>query len=386
MPSSNRCPTGSFAAGRTLYGAPGLEQLPLPERESHVRPEVLVRRADEDVDVPRRDVDRPVRRVVDGIRPRERSDGVRELDDARNVGRRTDRVRGDRKRHDPRSVGELRCDVVIVEREVVGHARDVNHEPEIMRQLEPRGHVRIVVERGHDDLVARRQRPRESAAEQEVERGHALPERGLSGRAAEERRGLLVRQLHELGRPPARLVRRADVRVVLAQVARDRVDDLVGALCSSRPVEERESAVERGEARAYGGDVERGRAHRTSCPLTIQRWRGLAVSEFETKQPCSALATRSCRAAGSGAGAMSTSSVVSMATNAWSPSSRFVTVPCALPAPVDVEAAAPRRVVHAGERAAHEPGEHEVLRPTTRPLAAGRSRQARCARHPPDRP
>ena len=52
-----------------------------------------------------------------------------------------------------------------------------------------------------------------------------------------------------------------------------------------------------------------------------------------------------------------------MATNAWSPSSRFVTVPCALPAPVDVEPGAARRVVHAGERAAHEPGEHEVLRP-----------------------
>ena len=161
--------------------------------------------------------------------------------------------------------------VVVVEREVVGQARDVNHEPEIMRELEPGRDVRVVVERGDDDLVARPQRPREGAAQQEVERGHALPERGLSGRAAEERRGLLVRQLDELGRPPARLVRRADVRVVLAQVARDRVDDLVGALRSSRAVEERESAVERGETRADGGDVERRGAHRTSWPLTIQR-------------------------------------------------------------------------------------------------------------------
>ena len=65
------------------------------------------------------------------------------------------------------------------------------------------------------------------------------------GRAAEERRGLLVRDVDELHRSDARLVGRADVGVVLAQVARDRVDDLVGALCASRPVEEREPAIER---------------------------------------------------------------------------------------------------------------------------------------------
>ncbi len=58
-------------------------------------------------------------------------------------------------------------------------------------------------------------------------------------------RGTLVRHVHELGRSDARLVRGADVGVVLAQVARDRVDDLVGALCASRPVEEREPAIER---------------------------------------------------------------------------------------------------------------------------------------------
>ena len=158
----------------------------------------------------------------------------------------------------------------------------------------------------------RAERPRQ----QEVQRGHALAEGGLARRAAEECAGRSCASVDELGRSDARLVGGADVGVVLAQVARDRVDDLVGALCASRPVEEREPAIERGETRADGCDVQCRGAHRTSWPLTIQRCRGLAVREFETKHPCSALATSSWRSAGSGAGAMSTSSVVSIATNA----------------------------------------------------------------------
>ena len=349
--------------GPHLVGAPGLEQLALPEREPHVRPEVLVRRADEDVDVPGGDVDRPVRRVVDGVGPRERADGVRELDDPTNVGRRADRVRGDRKCDDARSVGELRREVVVVEREVVGHARDVNDEPEIVRQLEPRRDVRVVVERGHDDLVALAQRPREGAAQQEVERGHALPERGLSGRAAEERRGLLVRELDELGRPPARLVRRADVRVVLAQVARDRVDDLVGALRSTRPVEERESAVERGEARAYGGDVERGRAHRDLLAVddpAMTRPRRQRVRDEAAVLGLGDEILQSCGLGRRGDvdlerrldGDERVQPVLALRHRAVRASDAL-----------RVEPGATRRVVHARERAAHESGEHEVLRP-----------------------
>jgi hypothetical protein len=56
-----------------LVRPPRLEQLALAERQAHVRPEVLVRRADEHVDVPGGHVDRPVRRVVDRIGPGERA-------------------------------------------------------------------------------------------------------------------------------------------------------------------------------------------------------------------------------------------------------------------------------------------------------------------------
>ena len=59
-------------------------------------------------------------------------------------------------------------------------------------------------------------------------------------------------------RAPRRLVRRADVGVVVAQVAGDRVDHLVGALGAAGAVEEGEPPLQRGEARTDGGDVEQG--------------------------------------------------------------------------------------------------------------------------------
>ena len=106
-----------------LVRAPRLEQLPLPEREPHVRAEELVRRADQHVDVPGRDVDRPVRRVVDGVGPGERAGGVRELDDARTsgavptefaaTGKATTRVRSE----------SCRLEIVVVELEIVVQRR-----------------------------------------------------------------------------------------------------------------------------------------------------------------------------------------------------------------------------------------------------------------------
>jgi len=122
-----------------------------------------------------------------------------------------------------------------------------------------------------DDLVTRAEGARECAREQEVERGHALAERDLVGVAGQEPACGGAGALDQLHRADARPVRRADVRVVLAEVARDRVDHLVRALRPARPVEERELAVERGETGADGVDVEQRGAHAISSPLTVQR-------------------------------------------------------------------------------------------------------------------
>ena len=311
------------------------------------------------------DVDRPVRPVVHRVGPRESTGAVGELDDAAHVRRRADRVRGDRERDDARPLGELGLEVGVVDLELAREAGHADDDPEVVGQLEPRRDVPVVVERRDDDLVALAQRPPERAGEEEVHGGHALAERGLSRRAAEEGGRALVGALDEPVRPAARLVRRADVGVVLAQVGRDGVDDLVRALRPARPVEEREAPVERGEARAHGRDVEQGGAHElTSWPLTIQRCRGRAVSELETKQPCSALRDELLHCSGSGyrceldrelrldvdegvepvVGALGHGSV------------------CAA-RPRDVEPGAMCGVAHARERAAEEAGEHEVLCP-----------------------
>ena len=163
----------------------------LPEGEPHVRPEELVRRADEDVDVPRLDVDAAVRPVVDGVGPGERADGMRELDDPPHVRRGADGVRRQRERDDARALRELALEIVVVEREVVVDVDEADDDAEVVLQLEPRRDVGVVVEPRHEHLFALAQRARERAREEEVERGHARPEGDLLVAAAEEvdRRG-----------------------------------------------------------------------------------------------------------------------------------------------------------------------------------------------------
>ncbi len=82
--------------------------------------------------------------------------------------------------------------------------------------------------------------------------------------------GLLVGEVDERRRAARRLVRRSDVRVVVPQVAGDRVDHLIGALGAAGAVEEGEPALQGGEAGANGGDVEQRGTHDRSSPLTVQ--------------------------------------------------------------------------------------------------------------------
>ena len=114
----------------------------------------LVRRAEQHVDAERGDVDRPVRRVVDGVGPGERAGRVRELDDPRDVGQRADRVRGEREGDDARPVGELPLEVVEVEPASSSTLGEADDQVEVARELEPRRDVAVVVELRDDDLVA----------------------------------------------------------------------------------------------------------------------------------------------------------------------------------------------------------------------------------------
>ena len=89
------------------------------------------------------------------------------------------------------------------------------------------------------------------------------PNATSSATAAEEVGRTLPRVLDQLDRAPRGLEGAADVRVRLAEIRGDRVDDLVRALRPAGAVEEGERPLEGGEPGAYGGDVECcGRAHR----------------------------------------------------------------------------------------------------------------------------
>ena len=124
-----------------------------------MRPEELVRRADEHVDAERGDIDRSVRGVVDGVGPGDRAGPVREIGDAADLGERAHRVGGDRKGDDPRPVGELPLQVVEVERRVLVDVDEADGQVAVVRELEPGRDVRVVVELRAQDLVARRGTP-----------------------------------------------------------------------------------------------------------------------------------------------------------------------------------------------------------------------------------
>ncbi len=180
VPVSKRAASGSSGAGRTLYGRSSSSSSARTKKRPEVRPEELVRRAEQDVRARGRDVDRPVRRVVDGVDPGERARLVRERGDPGHVADRPDGVRGPGERDDAGLVRELPLQVVEVERAVLADVHEADGEAAVLRHRQPGRDVGVVVEPRHEDLVAGAQvLARERAREAEVERRHVRPEADL---------------------------------------------------------------------------------------------------------------------------------------------------------------------------------------------------------------
>ena len=169
---------------------------------------------------------------------------MRELDDAPRIGERADGVRREREGDHARPVGELPLEIVEVHGRVVVQLDEADLQVEVVRELEPRRDVPVVVEPRDEDLVAGAQRPAERSREHEVQRRHVLAEDRLAGLAAQERRGGEVRLGQQRVAAAARGEGAAEVRIRLAQIAGDRLDHRVGALRASRPVEERGRRLE----------------------------------------------------------------------------------------------------------------------------------------------
>jgi len=194
---------------------------------------------------------------VDGVGPGERPGRVRQLRHALDVRERPDGVRRDREGDDARAAAQLPLEVVEIERRVVVDVREDDPEVLVVRELEPRRHVPVVVELRDDDLVACLPVARSGAGEREVQRRHVRAEDRLLGPAAKEVGGGQARLRDERFRAPAGLVRPADVGVGVAVIGGDSVDDRVGHLSPAGPVEEGEGLAERGETCADCLDVER---------------------------------------------------------------------------------------------------------------------------------
>ena len=221
-----------------------------------MRAEELVRRAEEDVDAESRHVDRRVGGVVHRVRPRERACVVRELDDACSVRRCAERVRRERERDDPGALRQLPLKVFEVEGCVLADLDKVDPDVEVMRELEPRGDVPVVVEARDEDLVSRLERPPERAGQGEVERRHVLAEDRLLGAAAEEARGGRMGLLDQFVAAATGGEGAAEVRVRLPQIVADRVDHGLRALRSTGRVEEGDTRAERRESRPDRLEVE----------------------------------------------------------------------------------------------------------------------------------
>jgi hypothetical protein len=231
-----------------LVGPPPFDHLAPPVGDPKVRAAELVRRADQHVGTDVADVDRLVRRVVDGIHPGQRPGRVRELADAAGVCDRADRVGGPGERDHLGARSELALQVREVQCRVVVELDVPDHEIAVVRDFQPGRDARVVVQARDEDLVARAERAGGGPGQRKVKRGHVGPEDHLARLAAEEPGCLALGLLEDLPDTDARGVACAQVGAGFPERLRDRVADLVGDLRAAGGVEESETLPQRREA------------------------------------------------------------------------------------------------------------------------------------------
>ena len=219
----------------------------MPKASPRMRAEELVRRADQHVDVPGGGLDRAVWPVVDGVRPRERR---RSGPAPRSAARRA-RCRRSSPPPGTRPHVSVRRASLPGRRSRVGARPSARRSgPAIPRSCCSSSHGATLA--SWSSFVTSTSSPgRRVRANARVSRKLSAvmlgPNATSSARAAEEVAGAAMGFLDERVRPVRGLVGRADVRIRLAQVARDGVDHLVRALRPARPVEEGQRPLQRGK-------------------------------------------------------------------------------------------------------------------------------------------
>ncbi len=141
--------------------------------------------------------------------------------------------------------------------------------PAVAGDAEPRIDVAVVVEAGHDDLVAGRERRRDRTADVERQRRHVRAELDLGRVGRAEHVGhRLVRLGDDRVAPAARQERPVGVRVRLAVVGGDGVDDRIGDLRPAGTVEvgDGPAVVLEREGREAVGEAPRRRRRASGNP------------------------------------------------------------------------------------------------------------------------
>src|SRR5262245_8055145 len=231
----DRLRSGANLVGRQLFE----QAAPTPEY-ADVWAEKLVRRADQEIAPPGRDVDERVRRMMHGIEEDQRAGLVSESGNLRNGVARADRVGSAANRHELGLRGELALQVVEVQRAVLAvNADTLNGRPSILRSAHPGGDVGIMIELRDDDFIARHPARGERTAQGERQRRHVGAEDDLGRIVGAYERGQRILGVAD-GRVAfeARYEWSAVVGVAVEQIIADRIRDRTRHLAAGGTVEE----------------------------------------------------------------------------------------------------------------------------------------------------
>ncbi len=250
-----------IAGGPHLVWLEALQVLALSVERSHVWSEELVRRAHQKIAVQCFHINESVRCKVHRIHEHQRAGFMRE---SRNFSDGIDRSHQVGSVPDRNELGlprNLTFQIFQIQRAILFANVHLPDNHAVFLQRTPWRHVRIVVQRGYHDFVARFQLPADCPRQRKRDRGHVLPEDNFNRTAVEKIGHRRPRRGNHRVVSPARFEGTVSVGVCAQQVILDRVHHLLWHLRPRRPVKERRRAAvhfqfQRGKLLAYPGNIE----------------------------------------------------------------------------------------------------------------------------------
>ncbi len=169
-----------FRRGLDLVGRQRFQQCTAAPKDADVGAEELVRRAGQEIAVPILHIDRPMRRIVDGIEKDLGSRAVSQPTERFHVVDRADHVGGTRHRQPADPLVQVAAQVIEVQRAILGpNVDEACLGPGITRGQHPGPNVGIMIQPRNQHDVTGSQRAANGAAQVKGERRHVLAENDL---------------------------------------------------------------------------------------------------------------------------------------------------------------------------------------------------------------